>query len=495
MDKNKFLKAIKRYRTLITLLLDVTLVFLALYFSFLLRFDGVIPADRVSGFLWFTGAAMLLTPVVFYFFGLYKIPFSYVSLSDIPSIAKGVLMSVFILGTGLWLMRFAPQLFGFPRLVIFLYAIMLFIFAVGVRFAKRIYWQIIRSNPDALRIKTRETLLPLTSKFLKDGKPETVLVTGGAGYVGSVLVRELLENGYKVKVYDKMLFGTSSLASIKSTNLQIIEANILDTGSLERAMADVQAVVHLAAIVGEAACAADQELAIRTNYLAAVNVARMAKSYGIKRFIFFSTCSTYGKAHNEDVVDESSPLHPVDFYGETKIYAERDIMRLADHNFSPTILRLSTVYGLSPRMRFDLVVNTFTKKAVREGKIMIFGGNQWRPLVHVKDVARAVLSVLSAPLSKVGGVAFNLGGNSENYLISTLGELVKQIFPEIEVETLESITDQRSYKVKFDKIAKELGFKPSKTVRDGIKEIKAAFKEGAFPNPDEKNYYNHLVKQ
>jgi len=491
---NSILSIARRYRAFTIFFLDLLLVTLGVYFSYLLRFDGVIPQGRYEGFLWFLGAALLVTPAVFYIFKLYRLPFSFISLTDLPAIAKGVLVSVFIVGTALFLFRDAPQLEGFPRSVIFLYAILLFLFAGGLRFSKRIYWQFFKGNPEVLRLGRDEVLLPLTSKFLNGDKPKTVLVTGGAGYIGSVIVSYLLEAQFKVKVYDKMLFGRESLASLASSpNLEIIEGDILDQKTLERAIVGIDAVVHAAAIVGEAACAAQQDVAIRTNYLGAVNMAKLAKAYGIKRFIYFSTCSTYGKSENEDTVDERSPLRPVDFYGETKIYAERDILRLTDERFAPTMLRLSTVYGLSPRMRFDLVVNTFAKKAVKEGRIMIFGGGQWRPLIHVTDVARAVALVLQAPLATAGGKVFNVGGDEENYLISTLGELVEKLFPEVQVETLETATDQRSYKVAFSKIRRELGFTPEKTVKDGMEEIREALKEGKFTDTEDKKYYNHLV--
>lgn len=492
---SKFINFLKRYRIAILLLLDIVMVVLASYLSFLLRFDGVIPDGRYEGFLWFTGVAILITPLVFHVFKLYRIPFSFISLSDLPSILKGVLVSVFILGTGLFLLRDAPQLMGFPRSVIFIYALLLLLFVGTVRFSKRIYWQIMRNNSEIFRISKEQTFFPLTSEFLNGKKLETVLVTGGAGYIGSMLVGELLKKGYKVKVYDKMLFGRQSLAQFESSpRLKIIEGDILDIPSLEQNMVDVDMVVHTAAIVGEAACSTDKDVAIRTNYLGAVNVAKISKSYGVKRFIYFSTCSAYGKSDNEDEVDESSPLRPVDFYGETKIYAERDILRLTDEKFSPTILRLSTVHGLSNRMRFDLVVNIFSKKAQREGKITVFGGDQWRPLIHVKDLVKAVITILESPLSKVGGRIFNVGGDNENYLISDLGELVKQAFPEVQVETLEAMTDQRSYRVKFGKIERELGFHPDYTVLDSMKEIKEALDRGDFPNIDDWHYYNHLAR-
>jgi nucleoside-diphosphate-sugar epimerase len=258
-------------------------------------------------------------------------------------------------------------------------------------------------------------------------------------------------------------------------------------------MADVDAVVCMAAIVGEAACASRKDLALRTNYFGPIYQARVAKAYGIKRFIYFSTCSTYGKSEGEEIVNETSALRPVDFYGETKIYAEREIVKLIDENFAPTILRLSTVYGMSPRMRFDLVVNTLTKKAMTEGEIMIFGGGQWRPLIHTQDVALAVRAVLDSSLSTVGGQIFNVGGNEENYLVSQLGDFVKQAIPEVKVNTIDTMTDRRSYRVDFQKIKSVLGFRPQNTVSTGVQEIIGAFQGQKFTDPDDKRYYNHLV--
>ncbi len=491
---NKFVSFLKKPKALILVLCDLVLVALSAYLAFLIRFDGSIPSIRFDGFLWFMTAALVVTPLVFSFFRLYRFPHSFISLTDLPAIAKGVFVSVFILGTGLFLFRGTPPLQEFPRSVIFIYLMLLFLFTGTLRFSKRIYWQIMRGNPEVFRMGKEQMLFPLTSKFLNGAKIQTVLITGGAGYIGSMLVGELLKKGYLVKVYDKMLFGGESLAEFNSSpRLQVIKGDILDTAFLERNMVDVDTVVHMAAIVGEAACSANKDLAIRTNYLGAVNVAKISKAYGVKRFIYFSTCSAYGKSDNEDEVDEHSPLNPVDFYGETKIYAERDIIRLADEKFSPTILRLSTVFGLSGRMRFDLVVNIFTKKAYFEKKITIFGGNQWRPLIHVSDVVRAVLAVLEAPLALVGGRVFNVGGGTGNYLISDLGELVKEVFPDVQIETLGTVTDQRSYKVKFKKIERELGFRPKVTVLDGMREIKEALDNGVFSNADDRRYYNHLV--
>ena len=255
----------------------------------------------------------------------------------------------------------------------------------------------------------------------------------------------------------------------------------------------MDAVVNLAAIVGEPACICQKDVALRTNYLGVVYLARLCKTLGIKRFIQASTCSTYGQNEENLIAKEGSNLYPVDFYGETKIYAERELIKLIDNSFNPTILRLSTVYGLSPRMRFDLVVNTLTKKAMKEKEITIFGGEQWRPLIHVADVAEAILLVLKAPLSKVGNQIFNVGDSDENYTISQIGELVKNYVPDVKVKTIQNIQDRRDYKVDFTKIKKILNFKAEKNVEAGIKEIRDSIKAGNFKDSEDKKYYNHLV--
>ncbi len=379
---------------------------------------------------------------------------------------------------------------GFPRLVLFIYSILLLLFVGGSRFSKRIYWQLIRSN-----MAPNEDEISLPSKFAnEEQKVKTVLVTGGAGYLGSVLCRRLLAAGYKVKVFDKLMFGRKSIEGLfKNPNFQFIQGDILDTKKLEKEFFDVDAVVHLAAIVGEAACSAKQDLAIRTNYSGTVQMARLCKSYGIKRFIYTSTCSTYGKIEEENVMREDATSRPVDFYGETKIYAERELLRLMDENFKPTILRLSTLYGISPRMRFDLVVNSFTKKAIKDKKIFIFGGNQWRPLIHVSDTARAIQLSLEAPISMVGGQFMNVGDNRENYLILEVGKLIRECIPGTEIEFINDIKDNRSYQVNFDKIEKALHFHREETVKNGILEISKAIKGGKFGDLENKLYYNHLA--
>jgi len=471
---------------------DLCLIVLSAWLAFLLRFDGQIPPERMVNFYAFLVCAVSLTLLVFILQGLYKISWKYVSLTDLPNIFSAVAVACFAIGAALFAFRDATYFQGFSRSIFVLYGILLFIFVSALRFSKRIYWQIFKSG--SLPFYSESMFLPLTAKILNDKEVKNVLITGGAGYIGSVLTRRLLDLGYNVKVFDKLFFGEDSIKELEANpNFKFIKGDIFDKDILAGTLSNVDAVINLAAIVGEPACVCQKDVALQTNYLGAVYVARLCKSLGIKRFVQASTCSTYGHSKENLVAKEGSELFPVDFYGETKIYAEREITKLIDNNFSPTILRFSTVYGLSPRMRFDLVVNTLTKKAVKEKEITIFGGNQWRPLVHVSDAARAISLVLKAPLTKVGNQIFNVGDSNENYIISEVGELVKKCIPEVKVNIIQNLEDKRNYKVSFAKIADVLNFKAEKRVEDGIKEIRDAIKEGKFQDSEEKKYYNHLV--
>jgi nucleoside-diphosphate-sugar epimerase len=479
-------------KTLIFLILDILLIILTCYLSFLLRFDGQIPSIRLNGFFLFTFFAVIATPAIFYLFNLYKTSWSYLSLTNLPDIFKGVGVSTLFLATLLYILRGHEFLIEFPRSVIFLYAILLFFLISGLRFSKRIYWQLIRGKEGVS--KPEERSLPISAKVLDDNQAKNILVTGGAGYIGSVLVRKLLDKGYNVKVLDKLLFGKESIKELENNpNFKLIEGDILNNNNLAQILSDIDTVINLAAIVGEPACLSRKDLALKTNYLGAVYLARLCKSLGIRRFIQASTCSTYGQQDSNKMVPEPSPLFPADFYGETKIYTERELIKLMDNDFNPVILRFSTVYGLSPRMRFDLVVNTFTKKALIDKEIFVFGGEQWRPLIHVDDVASGIIMAVEASLSKVGNQIFNLGSNTENYLISQIAELTKECISNIEIKTVKGVEDKRSYKVDFTKIEKTLGFKNKKRVRDGIIEIRDAVKSGRFGDLENKIYYNHLV--
>jgi len=318
-----------------------------------------------------------------------------------------------------------------------------------------------------------------------------VLITGGAGFIGSILVSRLLRSGYKVIVLDRLMFGVDPLKHFMNNpdpNLSIIIGDIRNEDDVNRALDFADAVIHLAAIVGDPACAADSDLAVNVNFNATVRLADMCKKRKIRRFIFASTCSVYGVG-KQDILDEESEVNPVSLYAETRLYGERGILSLADQNFSPVLLRLGTLFGLSPRMRFDIIINYLTQKAEKEKKISIFGGDQWRPLLHVEDAARAFQTVMESPIAKIENQIFNVG--LINMQIKDIGKKIQDKIPGTELEIIEKLSDKRSYNVKFDKIKETLNFQAEKSIESGILEISKALRDGVITDPTEKKYYNH----
>ena len=254
----------------------------------------------------------------------------------------------------------------------------------------------------------------------KDDSDNRVLVVGGAGYIGSALVPELLEQGYKVRVLDAMLFGEEPLDSVKDhENLEIIRTDFR-SGLIGWAMRDVGTVVHLAGIVGDPACNLDESLTVDINLTSIRSIADVAKYNRVRRFIFASTCSVYGAC--DEMLDEKSISKPVSLYGNTKLASERVLLEMATEEFSPTILRFATIYGLSGRTRFDLVVNLLSAKAKIDGEITVFNGAQWRPFVHVQDAAHAIRLAVDSPSGVVANQIFNVGSNEQNYTILDIGK-------------------------------------------------------------------------
>jgi len=257
------------------------------------------------------------------------------------------------------------------------------------------------------------------------------------------------------------------------------------------------AIVHLAAIVGDPACKLEPELARRTNLDAPVHLLEKAMEAGVARFIFASTCSNYGKMNEpESYVDESSPLAPVSLYAELKVGVEEVLLNKTEKRekiFSDLHSDLPRYFGVSPRMRFDLTVNEFTKELALGRELVVFGEHFWRPYCHVSDFSRAITLVLRAPKDKVAYNVFNVGDSSQNYTKKMIvDELLKQI-PQGRVKFVQKEEDPRDYRVRFDKIRVELGFRISKTVPEGINEIVTALRFGVIENPDDQRYYNTPV--
>ncbi len=319
-----------------------------------------------------------------------------------------------------------------------------------------------------------------------------ILITGGAGFIGSLLVRDLLNTGHTVRILDNFLFNLDPIKDIVNyPSVEIVTGDITNLEDLSRAIKDVDTVIHLAAIVGDPACAIyDPEGIYEINFIAPIRLAVLAREHNAKRFIFASTCSVYG-ANATGILSETTIPSPISIYGRTKFEAEKQILLLASREFSPCILRLATVYGISPRMRFDLAINYITMKAVTERKIAILGGNQWRPFIHVTDAARAFQTVLEAPINKIAGETFNVGANEENYQMKEIAQPIKRLVPDVEIIYAPELEDKRSYHVSFDKIHRVLGFATTKRVEDGILEIKEAIETKIIVNPDNPIYYNH----
>ncbi len=324
-------------------------------------------------------------------------------------------------------------------------------------------------------------------------KQTRVLVTGGAGYIGSVLVRQLLERNYKVRVLDILMFGGESIIELfNNPNFEFIKGDIRDKQTVLQALKNIDYVVHLAAIVGDPACAQNPQLATETNLLATQQLYNLANGQGIKKFIFASTCSNYGKMEASDgFVDENSPLRPVSHYARTKVDAELFLLSQSKTNIcQPTVLRFATVYGISPRMRFDLTVNEFTKELALGRELIVYGEQFWRPYCHVVDLARSVVIALEAPKEKVSFEVFNVGDTSENYQKKMIvNEILKQI-PNGKIKYVKKDEDPRDYRVSFEKIKKTLDFNITKRVPDGISQIKKIIDNKVITNPDAPIYKN-----
>jgi len=318
---------------------------------------------------------------------------------------------------------------------------------------------------------------------------QRIVVFGGAGYLGSVLTGQLLEEGFMVEVFDSLRFGDGPLSRFSAhPGFKLTKGDIRHIDEVSACIKDAYGVVLLASLVGEPACDKDTKETVDINYLASKSVVEICRYYEIERFIFASTDSAYGI--QEGIMYEDSPMNPISLYGQLKVQVEREIMSLATETFQPSILRMATIYGLSPRMRFDLVVNVLTLHAFVNEKITIHGGAQWRPLVHVADAAKAYVMCLQAPIDVVGGEVFNVGSNEQNFQIGQIGDQIKSVFHEINVETVPQTPDLRDYYVNFDKITNALGYKVQRTVVDGIREIYSAFDSGEIRDHTDTRYYN-----
>ena len=319
---------------------------------------------------------------------------------------------------------------------------------------------------------------------------KSVLVTGGAGYVGAVLIPKLLKKGYKVKVLDLYLYGDNVLDAVKDNpNLKQIKGDIRDRALLEKVIPGTDAVIHLACISNDPSFELNPALGKSINYDAFLDVVDVCNKSKIKRFIFASTSSVYGIKQEENVT-EDLPLEPLTDYSKYKVLCEDVLRRIKSLGFTWVIIRPATVCGYSPRLRLDLSVNILTNLAVNTGKITVFGGKQKRPNIHIEDVTDLYVKLLELPEKMIAGKTFNAG--YENYQISELAGMVREVVGKEGVEIVTTPTDDnRSYHISSAKIERELGYKPEHTVEEAVKDLKDAFDTGKVPNPmDDIRYYN-----
>lgn len=316
----------------------------------------------------------------------------------------------------------------------------------------------------------------------------SILVTGGAGYIGSVLTNKLVENGYKVRVLDSAIYGLSGISSlINNNNIELIQGDVRNEVTIEKAVKNIDCIIHLAAIVGEPLCNKIPDAAKQINELATKKLVNISKKEGIRRFVFASTCSNYGSS--EIPVDENSQLQSLSLYSETKVMSESFVLSSKDSSFEPCVLRFATAFGLSPRMRFDLLLQEFIRDAIVNKKIAVFGPNYWRPLVHVDDISNACMKAITSSSDKISGQVYNVGSNDQNYTKLDLAKIIQSFIPDITIEIQELKKDPRNYRVSFDKIAHNLQFKITKTVKDGVSEIFEKIKFGNL-DPRESEFSN-----
>jgi nucleoside-diphosphate-sugar epimerase len=429
----------------------------------------------VAGYIHTSWILTVISLAIFSMSGFYTRGRYYQSRYKVLILAQAVSLSYLIFGCVAWLTQAPISIL--PRSVLFIG----WLLTCSLLIISRVWSMLWRMVDGKEASKQRPGI--------RQQENRKILVIGGAGYIGSALLPKLLARGYHVRLLDLFLFGRDPIANIvEHPNLEIIQADFRHMDKIVHAMRGMDEVIHLGGIVGDPACSLDQELTVEVNLMGTRMIAEAAKGSGIRRFCFASTCSVYGA--NDQMLDERSELNPISLYARSKLASEKVLMELADTSFSPVILRFGTVYGLSGRTRFDLVVNLLTAKAVVDGKITVTGGGQWRPLLHVDDAAMALMKAVEAPTELVHGEVFNVGSNEQNYRLVEAAQVIQSLVVQAEIVEMGADTDFRNYRVDFTKITTMLGFIPRWTLQDGIKQVIAALESGEVKDYRHPKYSN-----
>jgi len=359
------------------------------------------------------------------------------------------------------------------------------------------YMPVVDKKKRVKNILTTERIIELMEnknlKKLKKKFPK-VLIVGGAGYIGSILCNKLLKKNYSVKIVDKVLYDKNVINKfIKNKNFSFDKADICDLNTQINVIRDIDVVVFLAEIVGDPACNARPEDALKTNYLSISSMAQLCSYLGISKFIYTSSCSVYGLDKHNRLLTEKSNLNPISHYARMKIMSEKALLANKNDIFKPTIFRLGTVFGPSLRNRFDLVVNTMAKNAYYNKKINLHGGEQWRPNIHVEDVADGIIASIKSNQKKVGNKIFNLSSDNSNFKIKDIAFAAKKIFKKSKIDVQKSMVDARNYRVSSKKFFISSGFRAKKTINQAYKDFEKLFRKNKNFNPNKKIFSNIKV--
>ena len=314
---------------------------------------------------------------------------------------------------------------------------------------------------------------------------KNLLITGGAGYVGSTLIRDALADGYFVRCLDHLVYGGKAIIGFMNhPNFEFIHGDIRDKDCVKKCLIDIDCVIHLAAIVGDKPCQVAPEATYQINYYGTKLITELSKKAKVNKFIFASTCSNYGISDPNTFANEDSALNPVSLYAETKIDCERLLKNLSDEHFAAVSLRFGTAYGISFRTRFDLAVNSFAYEAWTNNEIVVFAADTWRPYVHVADMSLIIRKLINTKEKDIYGEIFNAGSTSQNYMKKEMVDMLVDKLPGLKTKYINTIDDRRDYKVSCEKLEKLIAFKPSRSVSDGFDELLTSFKSGIISDHD-----------